>query len=153
MIYRSILVAASLCVCAFFVSRAQQSDQAKSKQFIVESEKHWAEADAAGDATFVDGLLADDFLGVAPEGTFYSKAEALQQTRQNKGRFVSNQVNDVKVRFYGDTAVAQGTETWEMVSAKRGSYVWTDTWVKRNSNWQIVAAEDVTTSQAPTLPQ
>jgi hypothetical protein len=28
-------------------------------------------------------------------------------------------------------------------AAKRGSYVWTDTWVRRNGKWQVVAAEDL----------
>jgi hypothetical protein len=27
--------------------------------------------------------------------------------------FISNRLNEVKVRFYGDTAIAQGNESWE----------------------------------------
>ena len=57
--------------------------------------------------------------------------------------FVSNRLNDVKVRFYGKTAVAQGSETWEKHSGERGRFVWTDTWLQRNGHWQIVAAEDL----------
>ena len=57
--------------------------------------------------------------------------------------FASNAVNDVIVRFYGDTAVAQGNETWHKKSGETGRFVWTDTWLKRNGRWQIVAAEDL----------
>ena len=55
----------------------------------------------------------------------------------------SNRLNDVKVRFYGNTAVAQGDESYiRRKDNARGRYVWTDTWVKRNGRWQVVAAQD-----------
>jgi hypothetical protein len=47
------------------------------------------------------------------------------------------------VRFYGNTAVAQGSETWEKRNGERGRFVWTDTWIRRNGTWQILAAEDL----------
>ncbi|MGE5212905.1 MAG: hypothetical protein ACM3NN_04335 [Nitrospirota bacterium] len=49
----------------------------------------------------------------------------------------------MKVRFYGNTAIAQGSESWEKRSGERGRFVWTDTWLLRNGHWQIVAAEDL----------
>ena len=64
-------------------------------------------------------------------------------TRNAPKYYVSNQLNDVKVRFYGDTAIAQGSETWEKRDGKRGRFVWTDTWIRRYGRWQIVAAEDL----------
>jgi len=39
--------------------------------------------------------------------------------------------------------VAQGNETWHKKSGETGRFVWTDTWLKRNGRWQIVAAEDL----------
>jgi aminopeptidase C len=50
----------------------------------------------------------------------------------------------VKIRFYGDTAIAQGNESWQRRTGERGRFVWTDTWLRRNGRWQIVAAEDLT---------
>ena len=67
----------------------------------------------------------------------------IADTRNAPKDFVSNRLNDVKVRFYGNTAVAQGSETWEKRSSERGRFVWTDTWLQRNGRWQIVAAEDL----------
>ncbi len=69
----------------------------------------------------------------------------LADTRNAPKYFRSNQLNEVRVRFFGNTAVAQGYETWERRSGqpRRGRFVWTDTWVKRNGQWQIVAAEDL----------
>jgi hypothetical protein len=94
-------------------------------------------------------ILADDFLGVDPKGTLYDKAKMIADTRNAPQYFVSNRLNDVKVRFYGDTAIAQGHETWERRSGERGRFVWTDTWIRRNGRWQIVAAEDLIAPVSP----
>jgi len=37
----------------------------------------------------------------------------------------------------------QGSETWTRKGGKRGHFVWLDTWIRRNRQWQIVAAEDI----------
>jgi len=66
--------------------------------------------------------------------------------------FVSNHLNDVKIRFYGDSAVAQGNESWERKNDERGRFVWTDTWLRRNGRWQIVAAEDLIAPEPTVSP-
>jgi Domain of unknown function (DUF4440) len=67
----------------------------------------------------------------------------IADTRNAPKYFVSNQLNEVNVRFYGNTAIAQGSETWQKPSGERGRFVWTDTWIRRSGRWQIVAAEDL----------
>ena len=109
---------------------------------------------ASGDASVVERILADDFIGVDPHGGIYDKAKMISDTREGSKFFASNHLNDVKIRFYGDTAVAQGSESWERRTGERGRFVWTDTWIRRNGRWQIVAAEDLTVSEnAPGRPQ
>ena len=97
----------------------------------------------------VERILADDFLGVDPKGTLYDKAKMIADTRNAPQCFVSNRVNEVKVRFYGDTAIAQGDESWERRTGERGRFAWTDTWIRRNGRWQIVAAEDLIAPESP----
>ena len=143
--YRSLVVVVALLAMALFTGRAQDSEQAKAERYIKEGESQWAEADSKGDTAAVERVLADDFVGVAPDGTFYDKAEEIKNAREDNGNTLFNHANEIKVRFFGDTAVAQGSETWERRTGepKKGSYIWTDTWVKRNGKWQIVAAEDL----------
>jgi ketosteroid isomerase-like protein len=132
---------------AIFAGKGQDTEQSKAERYIKEGEAAWAEAASKGDTDTIERVVADDYIGVDPDGNFYNKATELSNTRNDHGAItVSNHVNDINVRFYGDTAVAQGTETWEVrrPAPKRGSYVWTDTWIKRNGKWQIVAAEDLT---------
>lgn len=125
------------------VNCSEQKDQKQAEQYIRESERQWAESVATGDTSGIERILADDFIGVDPEGRLYNKQQMIADTRNAPKSFVSNRLNDVKVRFYGSTAIAQGSETWEKRSGDRGRFVWTDTWLQRNGNWQIVAAEDL----------
>ena len=140
--------------CCVFCQCAKRSDQKEDELYIRDSERQWAESVASGDASVVERILADDFIGVDPHGGIYDKAKMISDTREGSKFFASNHLNDVKIRFYGDTAVAQGSESWERRTGERGRFVWTDTWIRRNGRWQIVAAEDLTVSEnAPGRPQ
>ena len=126
-----------LCQCT------QHYDQKDVERYIIESERQWAESVASGDTTVIQRILADDFVGVDPKGRQYRKAEMISETYNAPKYFVSNHLNDVKVRFYADAAIAQGNESWQRHNGERGRFVWTDTWIRRNGRWQIVAAEDL----------
>ncbi|MFL6514243.1 MAG: DUF4440 domain-containing protein [Chthoniobacterales bacterium] len=119
------------------------TDQTQADQYIRKSESEWAESVASGDATVLERILADDFVGVDTSGKSYDKAAELSNTGEGPKHFASNHLNDVKIRFYGNTAVAQGSESWLRRSGEKGRFVWTDTWLLRNSKWQIVSAEDL----------
>ena len=98
----------------------------------------------------LERILADDFVGVDIDGSHYSKADAIKDFRTKPSGFISNHLNEVETRFYGDAAVAQGNESWKKKDGTLGKFVWTDTWIKRNGKWQIVAAEDLVPLVAPT---
>jgi ketosteroid isomerase-like protein len=151
MLKRSVTITI-LCVVACACMR--QRDQSDAERYIIESERQWAESVATGDASVVERILADDFVGVDPKGRLYDKATMVSDTRDAPNYFVSNRANEIKVRFYGDAAVAQGSETWERRTGDllRGRFVWTDTWLRRNGKWQIVAAEDLVAPEQPATP-
>jgi ketosteroid isomerase-like protein len=132
-------IVAVFCLCHCSV----QKDHKETERYILDSERQWAESVATGDTSAIERILADDFIGVDPKGRLYIKQQMIDETRNAPKYFVSNRLNDVKVRFYGNTAIAQGSETWEKRSGERGRFVWTDTWLRRNGRWQIVAAEDL----------
>src|SRR5947207_3052620 len=119
--------------CLAFCHCTLDRKQDEAEQYILQSEHQWAESLASGDTTVIERVLADDFIGADPVGNSYDKAKMVSRTRDAPKYFVSNHVNQVKVRFYGDTAVAQGDETWERRSGepRRARFVWTDTWVRR----------------------
>jgi len=115
--------------------------QTAVERYIVASEEAWAKSVATNDASVVKRILADDFLWVL-DGRLVDKKNAVKEAAEGPGSFVSNEPDYVHVRFFGNTAVAQGSETWTRKDGRRGKFVWTDTWVRRAGCWQIVNAQD-----------
>lgn len=76
------------------------------------------------------------------DGQVLDKKAAVKGAAEGPGDFLSNTADYVHVRFFGNTAVAQGQQTWTRTGGRRGRFIWTDTWVNRNGCWQIVNAQD-----------
>jgi ketosteroid isomerase-like protein len=124
-------------------------DHASERAYIRQGESDWAESVVTNDVSVLERILADDFVGVDIDGSHYSKADAIRDFRTHPSEFLTNHLNEVQIRFYGDTAVAQGNERWKKKDGTPGKFVWTDTWIRRNGKWQIVAAEDLVPPVAP----
>ena len=143
---RVLFVLASLCLSGAFAALAaaadQQYSQRDAERYIQESEAAWATSVATNDASVVRRILADDFVWVL-DGRVLDKAQAVAEAEKGPYDFLSNHMEYAHVRFFGDTAVVQGSEKWTRRGGKSGRFVWTDTWLRRNGQWQIVAAEDV----------
>jgi hypothetical protein len=124
---------------------------AEAERYIVECSRDWAESVVTGDRTKRKIYFADDFIGTDTKGRRYDKAVVTRETGPAK-QIVSNQLDKVDVRFFGDTAVAHGSETWTRKDGSTGRYVWTDIWVKRDGQWQVVAAQDAAAPAEKTAP-
>ncbi len=113
-------------------------------KFITSIEAKWAST-ACGPQPELDAVIADDFQGTATNGRRVTKAETIATDPKALAR--ECQLGEVRVRFFGDSvAIAYGAENRVRkdsngTEAKR-CQVWTDTWLKRNKHWQIVAAQD-----------
>jgi len=113
------------------------------RAYIRQAETEWAQSTTTRDASFLERILSDDFIGVGVDGSHYSKADAIKEYRNKPSIYTSDHLDEVEIRFYGHTAVAQGDEIWTKRDGSSGKYVWTDTWVQRDGKWQVVAAEDL----------
>ena len=113
-------------------------------KFIIAAEAKWASS-ACSPQPDLKAVIADDFQGTSPSGRRYGKDEAI--TTDTKSLARDCQLGEVKVKFFGDSiAIAYGAES-KMDKAKDGKetkrcLIWTDTWLKREAKWQIVAAQD-----------
>lgn len=117
-------------------------DQDEAREQIRGIERAWAQVAVSGDPAGVEQILADDFLGVSPDGAHYTKQAFIDDTRAHPLGFVSNELNNIQLRFFGDVAVAQGDETFTTQAGDKGRFVWTDVLVRKRNQWQIVAAQD-----------
>jgi hypothetical protein len=66
-----------LCLCGCGV----QKDQKETERYMLDSERQWAESVATGDTSAIEDILADDFLGVDPQGRLYTKQQMIDETR------------------------------------------------------------------------
>jgi hypothetical protein len=123
-----------------------QGDEATTK-FLVDAERQWAEA-ACTHNKITEKILADDFQGTSPEGKLYAKSEEVADMADASKTARDCRLIDAKVRFFrNDLAVVYGTER-SVRKAKDGAekplcLIWTDTWLRRNGKWQIIAAQDM----------
>ena len=140
------LLASSLLVLLLIPAFAQATAagteaQAQAERYIIECSRDWAESVVTGDRSKRKLYFADDFIGTDTRGRRYDKAQVTRDTGPAK-QIVSNTLDEVDVRFFGDTAIAHGSETWVRRDGSTGRYVWTDVWVRRDGRWQVVAAQD-----------
>ena len=75
--------------------------------------------------------MAEDVVWIL-DGEIWDKAHAVADAAKGPEDFLSNHLEYAHVRFFGDTAVVQGSESWTRKGGKAGRFVWTDTWVRRN---------------------
>ena len=138
-------------VLLFGVCAAQAQDQAgrwastsdPDAKAITALEELWAHTACSSVPTALKAAFAEDFQGTFPNGQRYGRPK----NWGGQGDNTDCQLQQIQIRLFGDSvAVAYGDEG--SVSRKKDGtkakhcLAWTDTWLKRNGKWQIVAAQD-----------
>ena len=138
----------SLCVVALFAglsaTRAQSGAKADVVTAISNLENDAVRADLAGDTAFYQKVLAEDWTRGDSDGTFYTKAELLKLMADTKNvKTNSEQLSELKVRVYGNTAGATYKDTYDILfkgEHRAHSIIVTDTFVKMGGEWKQVAS-------------
>jgi hypothetical protein len=136
------LVPILLILAAFTVVPAQKPDRTEAE--LMQIERDIGQANIRRDKPYFERIEADEFIFTDSGGGLTTKAEDVASLDKPAGDFklVAYDVDEMKVKVYGKTAVVWGraTSTYkskdkEMVSRTR----FTDVFVKRDGRWQIVA--------------
>ncbi len=148
----TVLIAALACSMATVVpATAQEAHWAEpgdaTAKGMIDLERKWAEL-SCQPSNVVEEALADDFVGTAPDGRRYTKKDALSEHRPPTGTVHGCKLIDARVRFFAPgLAVVYGRESAIHKDPHGKDYerelIWTDTWVKRNGKWQIIAVQDM----------
>lgn len=141
---RRALICFTLLLATTFTVQAQEREKTSgsTQKAITDLEQQWVAAVKAGNFDFVATLLPGNFTEMDSDGTVHNKAEYLGWIKGSKWEV--NEISDLKVTEFGNTAVATGT--WRGKGALgNGTPVdahehYMDMWMKMpNGKWQCFA--------------
>ena len=142
-----IIVAVALLFSAMAAGQTagkKTSADAKLEQALMQMERDWSAAYLSHDTAVVARILADDYLGTDGRGVMTDKAQEIEDARAADAnrKVLSEFIDDMKVRLYGDTAIVNGRTTEKLeINGKELTiqYRRTDVFVQRNGRWQCVS--------------
>src|ERR1700704_1337117 len=140
------LVAGIVALAMFVISAGPANSEPKDDPiaWITQYENDAAAADLAGDISFYEKNLTDDWSDGMRNGHFQTKKELISDLTDKAHNITFHEtLANMKVRVYGDTAVANYTETYDaLTSGKRvaKTIITTDTFVKVGGRWKLAAA-------------
>jgi|SRR5580700_11842981 ketosteroid isomerase-like protein len=137
----NVICCALLLVLGSVGVAAQQADPRESKLLVLE--RLWNEAQVNRDASALDALVSSRFVNTEWDGELSDKQKFLADIRDPRFRPTVLTIQDVKMNFFGDTAVVTGIyHTQGTYQGKPYDHVgrFTDTWVMDVGKWQCVAS-------------
>jgi ketosteroid isomerase-like protein len=139
-----VVVAATFALAAVTAAPAwtQMGGTASVEEQIKKMERDRAAAVVKADIATLEGLTSDDYILINANGQLSNKAETMNNIKTGVIKLTSNEVSDMKVRVYGDTAIVTGKSTAKGSIGGRelkGPVMFTRVYVKKNGKWQSVA--------------
>jgi len=112
-------------------------------------EDRWAKAVEAHDSTFLARIVAPDFHGTGDSAKTFDRASLLRDAVDTTVQMRNLGDQDRQIRIYGGgtVGVVTANPSWTLEGGQRpGQYSgrYTETWVKRNGQWQVVAGHYTT---------
>jgi hypothetical protein len=143
---KSVFLLAVLLTAVTFVSMAFSQEMQKSGSGAIAEvtrlEQESVKADLKNDSSFAKQYYAEDYTGGSSWGTWDTKASVLKDMMDMKANKTNKEeMSDLKVRAYGNTAIATFTETYDSLyhgEHRMRTVMCTDTWVKQGT-WKLVA--------------
>lgn len=142
-----ILVTLIVTSCALTLAQqAQQPQLTKAEEEVRKLERQWLDAYEQNNAEAMERIVADDFTITFPNGGIQTKprlmsmVKAPRRASQPRMKFSTE---DVQSRTYGDTVILIGrviTEYERDGKTVKEQSRYTDTYVKRKGQWQVVAS-------------
>ena len=123
---------------------ANAADDKAREEAVLQFEHKWADTWLKADVNSMNEMLTDDFIEIAPDGTFSSRKKHLEGFSSRKMKFESMALSDMKVRFYGNVALVTGfVNTKSSYDGKdtSGKYAFTDVLVFHDGQWKAASTQ------------
>lgn len=123
---------------------ASESAPLTDEQMLRRIEREWEDANKNKDKAWFERTFTDEYTAINAVGKMFTKTEDIADTLSNTDTITSAELSDMRVRVYGDTAVVTG-RLHRVGKDKNGNfdrnYIFTDTFVKRDGRWQVIATQ------------
>lgn len=122
----------------------QQPTVTKAEDEVRKLERDWLDAYEQNNSEVMTRIVNDEFVITFPNGAQQTKPELMNMIKTpSSGPKMRFYTEDVKSRAFGDTVILRGKVVTEYERdgkkvTERSRY--TDTYVKRNGRWQVVAS-------------
>lgn len=136
----SLFVLATLCGSA-----AAQSVEDQIKKL----ETDRAVAVVKGDLATLEAQTSDDYTLINMNGQMSDKSQMINGFKSGQSKLTVDELSDMKVRVYGDTAVVTGKATVKGTMGGKdatGQALFTRVYVKKGGHWQSVALQQTRVS-------
>ncbi len=136
----------TFCCCLLLILAsvglaAQPGDPRESKLLVLE--RMWNEAQVNRDAAALEALVSSKFVNTEWDGDVSDKQKFLADIRDPLFKPTVLNIQDLKMNFFGDTAVVTGTyHAAGTYQGKPYDHVgrFTDTWISDGGRWECVAS-------------
>jgi len=121
---------------------AKSASTESVEQALTQMERDWAAAIVKHDATTISRIVAEDWSETSWDGTSFGKAQALADLPL--GTTESITMDPIKVRVFGQVAIVTTGDVEKSTYKGKdtsGHYVWTDVYMNREGQWQVVATQ------------
>jgi ketosteroid isomerase-like protein len=111
------------------------------EQALLQIERDWAAAEAAGDVAAIDRLMAAEYAGNT-DGQITPKKQSLANRKRGVSKTTSAEASELKAFVVGDMATVHGLWTEKSSMSGKdtsGTYRFIDSFIKRDGRWQAVA--------------
>lgn len=143
---RIVVLAIAVLVVTFCGAAAAQNAAEEIKKL----ETDRAAAVVKGDTAFLEKETADDYTLINANGQMSTKAQMIDGFKSGKSKLTMDELSDMKVHMYGDTAVITGKSNVKGTLGGKdvtGPVMFTRVWVKKDGRWQSVALQQTKASE------
>jgi ketosteroid isomerase-like protein len=119
---------------------------------VIETERRWVQAHRDLDLATIDGILAEDYVQIRPDGSLIGKVDLLESYGSGNRHWDVAESDQYQVNVLGDAAVLVGRWTGRGVNAGEAfDYTarFMAVYARRNGKWLLVADQSMPLSSEP----
>jgi len=130
-------------IVGFTMHAQPKTNTDRSQDEVRKLERAWLDAYEKKDVDAMNAIVADDFTITFGDGSMQTKPQIIDSLKRPGGSSMKFFTENVQSRSYGNTVVLVGivvSEWMQNGEKKSDKSRYTDTYVRRNGRWQVVAS-------------